>query len=65
MITKREMQVLELVMDGHSTQEVADALHLSPHTVEAHRKAMRRKTKAHNMHGVARIVLGKHQAFTT
>lgn len=59
-LTKREMQVLELVMDGHSTQQIADALYLSPHTVETHRKMMRRKTKTHNMHGVARVVLGKH-----
>jgi len=37
-LTKREIQVLELLAVGYKNQEVADKLHISVHTVETHRK---------------------------
>jgi DNA-binding NarL/FixJ family response regulator len=35
-ITRRELDVLELLADGHSTREIAERLYLSPKTVERH-----------------------------
>jgi DNA-binding CsgD family transcriptional regulator len=42
-ITDREHDVLELVIDGRATKEIADALRLSPYTVNDHVKALCRK----------------------
>lgn len=35
-ISGRELEVLELLAEGHSNREIADRLHVSPHTVKTH-----------------------------
>lgn len=35
-MTKRERQIIELIADGLSNKEIAEKLHLSPHTVKSH-----------------------------
>lgn len=42
-LTERETQILKLVAEGMSTRQIADRLHLSPHTVQTHRKSIIRK----------------------
>jgi DNA-binding NarL/FixJ family response regulator len=42
-LSQRERQVLELVVDGFTNQEVADRLFLSVKTVETHRSRLMRK----------------------
>jgi DNA-binding NarL/FixJ family response regulator len=42
-LSQRERQVLKLVADGHTNQEVADRLFLSVKTVETHRARLMRK----------------------
>ncbi|MEJ1241522.1 response regulator transcription factor [Chryseolinea sp. T2] len=42
-LTARETEILTLLASGYSTQDVADELHLSPHTVHTHRKSIIRK----------------------
>jgi DNA-binding NarL/FixJ family response regulator len=42
-LTTRESEILTLLAGGKSTQQIADALHLSPHTVQTHRKSIIRK----------------------
>lgn len=42
-LTERETEVLKLVAKGRSTRQIADRLHLSPHTVQTHRKSIIRK----------------------
>ena len=42
-LTTRETEILKLIAHGHSTQVVADALFLSPHTVQTHRKSIIKK----------------------
>lgn len=44
-LTVREQEILKLLAEGHSTQRIADLLHLSPHTVQTHRKSIIRKLK--------------------
>jgi two-component system, NarL family, invasion response regulator UvrY len=42
-LTVRETEILKLIAKGRSTQQIADSLHLSPHTVQTHRKSIIRK----------------------
>ncbi len=42
-LTHREIEVLELVADGLSNQDIAEELHISIHTVKAHISSMYRK----------------------
>jgi len=42
-LTARETEILKLIASGKSTQQVADELHLSPHTVHTHRKSIIKK----------------------
>jgi len=42
-LTARETEILKLIAHGHSTQVIADALFLSPHTVQTHRKSIIKK----------------------
>jgi DNA-binding NarL/FixJ family response regulator len=47
-LTLREIQVLELVAEGHSTKQVADKLGIGTRTVESHRVNMLKKMKVSN-----------------
>src|SRR5690606_35845794 len=42
-LTERETEILHLLARGRSTRQIADRLHLSPHTVQTHRKSIIRK----------------------
>jgi DNA-binding CsgD family transcriptional regulator len=47
-LTARELEVLRLISDGRSNQEIADALVISIHTVTNHVKSILSKTGASN-----------------
>jgi two-component system response regulator DesR len=47
-LSPREQQVLELVATGATNREIAERLHLSPHTVKEHTSALYRKLQARN-----------------
>ena len=47
-ISQREVQVLELTSEGHSSREIADLLHISKETVKSHRKHLLLKLNARN-----------------
>jgi DNA-binding NarL/FixJ family response regulator len=47
-LTAREQEVLELVATGATNREIAERLHLSPHTVKEHASALYRKLEARN-----------------
>jgi DNA-binding NarL/FixJ family response regulator len=44
-LTIREREILKLLASGYSTQQLADELHLSPHTIHTHRKSIIKKLK--------------------
>jgi two-component system CheB/CheR fusion protein len=56
-LTLREREVLLMLVEGHSSKVIARALRLSPRTVECHRNAIRRKTKAQSPIALARLAL--------
>ncbi len=43
MLTPREREVLKMTVEGRSSNEIADILHISPRTVEVHRSNTMRK----------------------
>lgn len=47
-LTEREREVLLLVARGATNREIAEVLHLSPHTVKEHTSALYRKLGARN-----------------
>jgi DNA-binding NarL/FixJ family response regulator len=55
-LTERELQVARLVVDRRTNPEIAEALFLSPKTVETHMRNILRKLDASSRVEVARIV---------
>ena len=47
-LSDREMQVLDLISEGATNREIADQLHLSPHTIKEHTSAIYRKLEVRN-----------------
>ena len=43
LLTKREKEIIALLAEGKSTREISDRLFISTHTVETHRKNIRKK----------------------
>lgn len=42
-LSPREKEVLSLITKGHTTQRIAEILHLSVHTINSHRKSILKK----------------------
>ena len=55
-LTRREAEVLGLVVEGKSNKEIAAAIYLSPKTVEYHLANTFRKLDIHSRAELARIV---------
>ena len=58
-LTNREREVLKLVVEGHTTQEIADMLVLSPKTVERHKTNLMAKLDIHNRLDLFKYALRK------
>ncbi|QHS62555.1 response regulator [Chitinophaga agri] len=56
-LTRREKEVLELIIDEHTNQEIADKLFLSLHTVENHRISLLHKLEVKNTAGLVKVAL--------
>ncbi|HTB12257.1 MAG TPA: response regulator transcription factor [Bryobacteraceae bacterium] len=54
LLTPREREVLQLLAEGRTNKEVANILHLSVYTVDAHRGNILQKL---NLHGVPEMIL--------
>jgi len=58
-LTNREREVLKLVAEGHTTQEIAAMLVLSPKTVERHKTNLMAKLDIHNRTELIKYALRK------
>ena len=54
-LTTREREVLQLIATGHTTQEVAEQLNISPHTATRHRANLMQKLGVHNQVELIRV----------
>jgi len=54
LLTSREREILQLLAEGRTNKEVANLLHLSVYTVDAHRGNILQKL---NLHGVPEMIL--------
>lgn len=48
MLSKREIEILQLITAGQSSSEIGEVLHISKYTVDTHRKNMIRKLSVKN-----------------
>jgi DNA-binding NarL/FixJ family response regulator len=51
-LTKREIEILQLIYEGYSNKEISGKLYLSLYTVKNHRYNLKKKTKAKNTAGL-------------
>ena len=54
LLTAREREILQLLAERQSAKEIAASLHLSPYTVETHRRNLQEKL---NLHSQAELIL--------
>ncbi len=57
----RERQVLKLVADGFTSNQIADKLHIATATVEVHRRNIMRKLDCHSVAALTRYVVNKER----
>lgn len=57
LLTSREKDVLKLIAEEYTTQEIADKLFLSKHTIESYRKTLILKLKVRNLAGLTRYAV--------
>jgi len=58
-LTRREIEVLQLVTKGHSNKEIADQLFVSIHTIISHRKNISEKTGIKSASGLTMYAILK------
>jgi len=56
-LSVRERQVVTMVVDGHSSSEIATALHLSPKTVDSYRSRLMAKLGASDVTALVKLAL--------
>ena len=56
-LSRREKEILKLVMDEHTTSEIAKMLFISSGTVETHRKNINTKLGVRNTAGLVRVAM--------
>jgi DNA-binding NarL/FixJ family response regulator len=59
-LTRREKEVLRLIVDGLSSVEIGERLHISLKTVESHRANLLEKLQANNTASLVRISLERN-----
>ena len=56
-LTRRERQVMDMLVEGHQNRVIAAKLGISPRTVEIHRARVMEKLDAHSLSDVVRIAM--------
>lgn len=55
-LTNREWEIIKLIVEGKSNQEIADILFVSPHTIMTHKKNIFKKLKINSTTELVRLV---------
>jgi DNA-binding NarL/FixJ family response regulator len=56
-LTARQREILQLIAEGHTKQEIAQRLNISPKTVETHREQMMARLDIHDVAGLVRYAI--------
>ena len=56
-VSRREKEVLSLIVKEYTTQEIAEHLHISLKTVESHRRSLLTKLNVRNTAGLVRVAV--------
>ena len=56
-LTDREREVLQLIAEGKTAPQIAEELHISPHTVQSHRDSIMAKLDLHNRAALVRYAV--------
>jgi len=59
-LTRREKEILKLIVDEFKTQEIAEKLFVSVKTIETHRTHLMEKLEVRNVAGLVKIALEKN-----
>jgi DNA-binding CsgD family transcriptional regulator len=57
LLSKRELEILKLVSEGHGSKYIAEKLFISFHTVNTHRQKMIEKTQTRNASGLVQFAI--------
>lgn len=57
LLSPREREVLQLMSEGKSTNQIADSLHVSVKTIETHRQQVMHKLDIHNVAGLTKYAI--------
>lgn len=58
-LTVRKREILQLIAESHTTQEIAELLNISPHTATRHRANLMQKLAAHSQVGLIRAAAAR------
>lgn len=56
-LTDREREILQLIVEGKTTNRIAEELHISPHTVQSHRDSIMGKLDLHDRAALIRYAI--------
>jgi DNA-binding NarL/FixJ family response regulator len=56
-LTRRQREILQLIAEGHSTQEIAQMLSISVKTVETHRAQLMERLDIHDVASLVRYAI--------
>lgn len=59
-LSRREHQILQLLVDGNTKQQIAERLFLSPHTIDGHVRSIYMKLHVNNRSGAVAKALREH-----
>jgi DNA-binding NarL/FixJ family response regulator len=59
-LTPRQLEVVKLLAEGHSSKQVAVALQIRPKTAETHRSNVMRRIDCHSTAGLVRCAIRNH-----
>lgn len=62
-VSERENQIISLVQEGNSDQEIADILFISYNTVRTHKKNIFKKLEVHGNNGLIKLLYQKNMEF--